>query len=242
MSEAKLEVGDYVKAYGSVAVSARAVGWGRVAAVAGRDGVDVRVLMLSEANGREAWWDARYLRWLDPATASALAAARSLAEKAVRDLAELGNGDGAVPAESRPDAPPRTEEGRAFQKAWVEQYVRSFDPVAKVEKEPEPLPMAPSPGPRCPRCAGPAYVGLLSFVCEREGGCRTPEERVQARAATGEPGRRVKMVRDRLKREDTFIFATAYLVAKRADVQMFPSYAQAEAAWRAWALAEERER
>lgn len=214
MSEARLglEVGDYVKVF----ETSRAIHWGRVESVVG---VTVQVMVLSQKGRPLVWYSEDCLHWLDP--------------EGVRDRR----------GPNLQSMPPRTEEGQAFQKAWAERYERALEPVvAKAEKDPEPLPMAPVSGPRCPRCAGPAYVGLLSFVCEREGGCRTPEERVQARAAAGEPGRRVKVVRERLKHEDTFIFATAYLATKRADVQMFPSYAQAEAAWRAWALAEERER
>lgn len=33
---------------------------------------------------------------------------------------------------------------------------------------------------RCSRCGGPAYVGLHEVVCERVGGCRTIDERVDA--------------------------------------------------------------
>lgn len=87
-------------------------------------------------------------------------------------------------------------------------------------------------GSRCPRCAGPAYMGLLSFACEREGGCRTPEERVQARIDAGEPRRAIMGADISGQRETWWVF----------DTIAYPSRGHAEAAWYEAALAQERAR
>lgn len=66
--------------------------------------------------------------------------------------------------------------------------------VAGAWRRAQHLELAPPPSmsqTRCPRCGGPAYEGLLSLTCEREGGCKTLDERMgdPAVEATGWPAR-----------------------------------------------------
>lgn len=99
--------------------------------------------------------------------------------------------------------------------------------------EPAPAPVAApvaAPGPRCLRCGAPAYVGLFSSTCLREGGCKTAEERVGARIAAGEPEDDIKV--SIARREATW----------HLEGESFPDRAMAYAAWHEKVLAEERAR
>lgn len=110
----------------------------------------------------------------------------------------------------------------------------------------EPKPKAS--GSRCPRCGGPAYEGLLSLSCERAGGCRTAEERVQVRIAAGEQ-RRAIMGADLAGHRETLWYLRfdddrpgSCRVRVFGKMVPYPSRGHAEAAWYEAALAQERAR
>ena len=97
---------------------------------------------------------------------------------------------------------------------------------------------AEAPNGRCPRCGGPAYVGLRDVECERTGGCRTAEERVAHEEAQYAP-----CVIARVATRGLFGGEPYWQALSRDGVSTYhPTRARAIAAWREQALAVERRR
>jgi hypothetical protein len=91
--------------------------------------------------------------------------------------------------------------------------------------------------PRCPRCAGPAYVGLMTVVCERVGGCRTAADSVAEEEARVGP-----CVIARVGQRGTFAGEPYWQALVDGVSSYHPTREGAVLAWRAAAIAAERGR